>query len=321
MSRPAVALIALSCTLFAGLVLAGCGSSGRSSAPFCPGSASDIPAPDGKTLQDLAGSTPIAVVPGTSDYVTGRNRVSFLIVDQQSRAITTPVACVWVATALKASPFARTLAHLEHVGIPGGAQGPVPTIYVANVDLPKPGKYWLLAVPMGKKPPGALANLVVPAVPTGAPRVGDRAIPSQTPTLTSTGGKLSLLSTATHPDPRLYRISVAQALAKHVPFVVTFATPKFCTSRTCGPVVDMVDAVSRRLAKTPVRFIHVEIYKRNDPALGFNAWVKQWKLPTEPWTFVVDRHGVIRARLEGAFSADELERTIRSTLLSSDGSS
>jgi hypothetical protein len=189
------------------------------------------------------------------------------------------------------------------------------SIYVANVDLPKPGKYWLLAVPTGTEPLAALANLVVPARPTGAPRIGEHAIASQTPTLASTGGKLSLLSTATHPDPRLYRISIAQALASHAPFVVTFATPKFCASRTCGPVVDTVDAVSRRLASTPVRFIHVEIYERNDPARGFNAWVKQWKLPTEPWTFLVDRGGVIRARFEGAFSAGELERTVRATLL------
>jgi len=317
MLRPAVGLVALSCTLSAGLLLAGCGSSGRSSAQSCPGTAGSLPAPAGKTLQDLAGSSPIGVVPGTSDYVPGRNRVSFLIVDQQSRTIATPVACVWVATGLKATPFARTLAQLEPVGVPGGSRGPMTSIYVTNVDLPKPGKYWLLAVPTGKEPLGALANLVVTPTPSGVPRIGDHAIASHTPTLASTDGKLSLLSTATHPDPRLYRISVAQALATHVPFVVAFATPKFCTSRVCGPVVDMLDAVSKRLRNTPVRFIHVEIYERNDPALGFNAWVKQWKLPTEPWTFLVDRRGVIRDRLEGAFSTDELERDIRTTLLAS----
>src|SRR5947207_2155761 len=66
------------------------------------------------------------------------------------------------------------------------------------------------------------------------------------------------------------------------PFVVTFATPKFCTSRTCGPVVDVVDAVRRRLGHTGVRFIHVEVYRRNDPTSGLNAFMRQWRLPTEP---------------------------------------
>ena len=316
MSRPAVALIALSCTLFAGLVLAGCGSSGRSSSPSCSDAAVASSATSHDSLESLAGHSPIAVVPGTEDFQPGRNRVSFLIIDGQSREISTPTACVWVATGLKDVPFERAVARSEPVGVAGGAAAPVGSIYVTHVDLPKPGKYWLLAVPAGSsKPIGAFANLVVPAKRVGAPRVGDRAIPSRTPTLASTGGKLAAVTTATHPDPRLYRLSVAQAMASHVPFVVTFATPRFCTSRTCGPVVDVVDAVSRKLAATPVRFIHVEIYKGNDPAKGFNPWVKEWNLPTEPFTFVVDRNGVIRAKLEGAFSVSELESTVRALLL------
>ena len=63
-----------------------------------------------------------------------------------------------------------------------------------------------------------------------------------------------------------------------------------------------------------VRFIHVEIYKDNDPAKGVNRWVKEWRLPTEPFTFVVDRTGVIRAKLEGAFSVAELERAVEGRL-------
>ena len=313
MSRP-VALIALSCALSAGVLLAGCGSSGRSSSPACSGT---TPSLSKDSLESLAGKSPIAVIPGTEDFQPGRNRFSFLIVDSESRTISTPIACLWVATGLKAVPYERTLAHSEPIGVPGGATAPVGSIYVAHVDLPKAGKYWLLAVPAGSsRPIGALANAVVPAERTGAPRVGEQAVASQTPTLASTGGRLAALTTATHPDPRLYRLSVAGALAAHVPFVVTFATPRFCQSRTCGPVVDVVDAVAKKLAATPVRFIHVEIYKSNDPAKGFNRWVKEWNLPTEPFTFVVDRKGVIRAKLEGAFSASELESTIRSTHLS-----
>ncbi len=316
MSRPAVALIALSCTLSAGLVLAGCGSSGRSSSPFCSDATVASSAPSHDSLESLAGRSPIAVVPGTEDFQPGRNRVSFLIIDRQSREISTPTACVWVATGLKDIPFERAVARSEPVGVAGGSTAPVGSIYVTSVNLPKPGKYWLLAVPAGSpKPIGALANLVVPATRVGAPRVGDRAIASRTPTLASTGGKLAALTTATHPDPRLYRLSIAQALAAHAPFVVTFATPKFCTSRTCGPVVDVVDAVAKKLTASPVRFIHVEIYRGNDPAKGLNRWVEEWNLPTEPFTFVVDRNGVIRAKLEGAFSVSELERTLRTTIL------
>jgi hypothetical protein len=152
----------------------------------------------------------------------------------------------------------------------------------------------------------ALGNVVV-RKQSRAPSVGDKAIPSRTPTLASTGGKLAALTTARHPDRALYRTSVAQALAGHRPFVLTFATPQFCQSRTCGPVVDVVSAVRKRMGASGLRFIHVEIYKDNDPAKGVNQWVTQWRLPTEPFTYVVDRTGVIRAKLEGAFSVAELE--------------
>jgi hypothetical protein len=38
--------------------------------------------------------------------------------------------------------------------------------------------------------------------------------------------------------------------------------------------------------------------------------VLAWHLPTEPWLFAIDRHGIIRARIEGAFSAGELNRAV-----------
>jgi hypothetical protein len=71
-----------------------------------------------------------------------------------------------------------------------------------------------------------------------------------------------------------------------------------------------VSAVRKQPGSAGVRFIHVEIYKDNDPAKGVNQWVTQWRLPTEPFTFVVDGKGVIRTRFEGAFSADELARAV-----------
>ena len=58
-----------------------------------------------------------------------------------------------------------------------------------------------------------------------------------------------------------------------------------------------------------------EIYEDNLPGNGVNRWVKEWKLPTEPWVFVVDRNGVVRDRFEGAISVAELEQSVRSNLL------
>ena len=127
-----------------------------------------------------------------------------------------------------------------------------------------------------------------------APAVGDRAVPSRTPTLASAHGDAALVTTASPPDRSLLRYSVAESLAAHAPFVLVFATPKYCQSRTCGPVVDVAQAVQKRFAGTGVRFIHVEIYQDNNPAQGFNRWVKEWRLPSEPFVFLVGRDGRIK---------------------------
>jgi hypothetical protein len=286
----------------------GCGgsdSSGVDSAATSTATATD-------TLEALwrAPGEDVAVVAGTSDHQVGVNRISFLVVDKQGRVVERPTARVWVARGLKQAPYAETTARLEPIGVPGGATADVGGIYVATIRTPTPGKYWFMAEPVGGKKIQAVGNVVV-ARKSAAPSVGDRAIASKTPTLASAGGELSALTTARRPDRALYRTSVAQALEAKKPFVVVFATPQYCQTRTCGPTVDVVSAVRKaQPAGAGVDFIHVEIYRDNDPAKGVNRWVQEWRLPTEPFTYVVDRTGVIRTKLEGAFSVAELARAV-----------
>ena len=304
MRRPLSAALILA----VGTLLAGCGGSGEAG----DAASGTTGTPAGGTLEALwrAPGEDVAVVAGTSDHTVGENRVSFLVVDKQSRLVERPTARVWVSRGLKQRPFARTTARLEPIGVPGGETADdVGGIYVATIDTPAPGTYWFLAEPVGGRKVQALGNVVV-RKRSKAPSVGDRAIASRTPTLESTGGDLTALTTSRRPDRALYRTSIAEAMAAHAPFVVSFATPQFCQTRTCGPVVDVVSAVRKRVRAPGWRFIHVEIYEDNDPAKGVNRWVAQWRLPTEPFTFVVDRTGVIRTKLEGAFSAAELERAV-----------
>jgi len=302
-SRSLVAAVVVA--LGTALLAASCGGSSTNASTGTTTGSSE------ETLEQLwrAPGEDLAVVAGTSDHAVGTNRISFLVVDKQSRLIERPTARVWIARGLKQVPYATTMARLEPIGVPGGDTADADGIYVAKVVTPTAGRYWFMAEPVGGTKVQALGNLVV-RKKSIAPSVGDRAIPSKTPTLASKGGDLSALTTARHPDRGLYEVSVAQALSAHEPFVLTFATPQYCQSRTCGPVVDVESAVRKRPASKGVRFIHVEIYKDNDPAKGVNQWVTQWRLPTEPFTFVVDRKGVIRTKIEGAFSAGELERAI-----------
>jgi hypothetical protein len=286
---------------------AGCGSSGSPSKQGAPRPGSL------EALWRHSGEA-VALIPGTSDYSPGDVRVSFLVVDNRGRVVAPSTARVWAARSLASKPFTTTLARLERVGVPGVSEDTdVKAMYVAHVRIQSPGTYMILARPQGAKRIGGIRDLAV-SVHSQTPEVGARAFPSQTPTLASTDGNLAELTTRTPPDRALLRYSIAGSLRAHMPFVVTFATPRWCTSRTCGPVVDVVDRVRRTFARTDIRFIHVEIYAGNDPRNGRNRWVKQWHLPSEPWTFLVGRDGRIKAKLEGAFSVRELEQAVRADL-------
>jgi hypothetical protein len=267
------------------------------------------------TLEHLWHSSRQAVVliPGTSDYAPGDVRVSFLVVTDRGKAVETPTADVWVARSRSDVPFTRTVAHLERVGVPGGTAGDETRIYVAHVRIARPGTYWLVARPIGGDVHiSGIRDLEVRAA-SATPAVGTRAVPSRTPTLAT--APVAALTTRVPPDRALLRYSVAGSLHARAPFVLVFATPRYCTSRTCGPVVDVVDSVRRQFAKTGIRFIHVEIYKDNNPSKGENRWVRQWHLPTEPWIFLVGRDGRIKAKFEGAVSRGELARAVRAHLV------
>jgi hypothetical protein len=259
----------------------------------------------------------VSLVQGTKDYSVGRIRVTFLVVDPQAKVVSRPQARVWIGRSLDSTPVLTTEAKLEPVGIPGkseAASGGATSIYVAHFRLAQPGTYTIVAQPDRAAIQG-VGNLEVREHPQ-APAVGQRAVASRTPTLAGAHGDLAALTTAIPPDRSLLRYSVAESLAAHTPFVVVFATPKYCESRTCGPVVDVAEAVQKRFASRGIRFIHVEIYEDNDPSKGTNRWVKEWRLPSEPWVFLVGRDGLIKARFEGSVSFAELAAAVRSDLSS-----
>jgi len=256
----------------------------------------------------------VAVSMGAGSFVPGSVRFPFLVIRNDARPVNRPTARVWVASGKEQKPFAETTARLERIGVQGvssPAAGGVTRIYVARFQVSRPGRYWLIAQPDGRKIKGVGVFDVNATLPV--PAVGAKAPGSRTPTLADT--PVAKLTTADPPDRGLLHYSVASSLAAHKPFVVTFATPKYCTSRLCGPVVYVVQAAAGRFAERGVRFIHVEVFQDNDPAKGFNRWMRQWGLTSEPWTFLVGRDGRIAAEFQGSVSEAELAAAIRRTLL------
>ena len=128
-----------------------------------------------------------------------------------------------------------------------------------------------------------------------------------TPTKADVGGDIESIDTR-QPPSTMHEVDFADVVGKK-PVILLFATPALCQSRVCGPVVDIAEQVKARRGGE-AEFIHQEIFVGNDIDKGFRPQVLKWKLPTEPWVFAVDRKGRVAARIEGAFSAEELERAV-----------
>jgi hypothetical protein len=299
------------------LLLAACGGSGGGSASSPETTArSQLPDWVKSSLGEKNGPD-VAATMGSSDFAVGENRVVFLIVRENGALVQSPTATVRYAAGDGEPQTANAV--LESLGAKeqgGGQEKPgqfdVTQVYVAHLQTPAGGRYWFVADPAGESIQ-AVGTLDV-AARSRTPELGSKAPVSDNPTLTDAPAKE--ITTADPPDTELLRYSVADSLEAHAPFVVVFATPEFCVSRVCGPTVKVVQKVAHEFGSSGLRFIHVEIYTDNDPKKGYNKWVREWRLPTEPWVFLVDAAGKIRGKFEGAVSVDELEQAVREDLRS-----
>lgn len=153
-----------------------------------------------------------------------------------------------------------------------------------------------------------------------SPGIGDHAPATITKTAT-TIDEVKLISSALHPDPRFYSISLDAALASGKPTVVLFSTPAFCVSQTCGPQLDTLGKVVDTYGDR-INFIHVEIFDNisemldtGDSSIGIVAQpVKDWGLITEPFTFFISANGIVTARFEQYTTLKELQQAAESVL-------
>jgi hypothetical protein len=164
----------------------------------------------------------------------------------------------------------------------------------------------------GDEPKSARMNFEVQEA-FSAPGYGQPAVRSASLTERDSGGDVAKLCT-NNPPCVLHKMSIADALAPgQQPLVVTFATPALCTSATCGPELDAVLALHQTYGER-ANFVHVEIYQYPFDGSKVAAAVDEWKLPSDPWTFVVDRGGIVRDRFEGAAPAEEMEPALKAVL-------
>jgi hypothetical protein len=138
---------------------------------------------------------------------------------------------------------------------------------------------------------------------------------SQTPPIRAAALPTKQALMAGAPDPHqictavppcsFHDVTVADALVAKKPILLLFATPGYCTSATCGPDLQTVQSVEPEY-RGRVQFIHIEIYQDPNTQTPLPA-VTEWKLPSEPWIFLIDKDGKIADKLEGGLTADEIK--------------
>jgi hypothetical protein len=322
-----VRVFALSLALFA-LLVAGCGGdddesaadTGRSdgrTAETQPAVDVEFPRGDDKTIRALRADKPEKAVfaPSVGTLRVGENRIGFALFDVSRKQVTPEAVALYVAKpdgrglrgpfearkeSLRVDPrfqSRQTQADLEDVD----------TFWVADVDFPRQGRYVVTALASLDGELVSTSQFEMRAGEGGPPDVGEKAIRVDTDTPRDVGGDLKAIDTRLPPIPELHDTNFADVLGKK-PVVLAFATPQLCQTRVCGPVVDVVAEVSSRTEG--VEFIAQEIYVDNDINQGFRPQVAAWRLPTEPWTFVIDADGRIVERFEGALSVRELEAAV-----------
>ncbi len=327
-------MLRLLAILAAAVALSSCGSNdddgGSAPAPTEPVAArpADFPSSKGKTLKQLTAGLKEGAILNPSSFNSqkagGENRLGFAIVDRANKQLDVSEVAVYTAkpdgTELR-GPFVARKESLDVATAYRSAQTASDlangkTFYVARpafasaglrlaVGIVRLDGRLVVADPPMPMPVAATSKSASKRLP---PDVGDQAIRIHTLTGADVGGDLKKISTRVPPPPDMLNTDFADVVGKK-PVVLLFATPALCQSRTCGPVVDIAEQVRAQNGKG-VTFIQQEIYRDNDFNKGARQQVLDWRLPSEPWAFIIDRRGRITSRFEGVFSTGELARAV-----------
>ncbi len=142
-------------------------------------------------------------------------------------------------------------------------------------------------------------------------QVGDPMRPVATPTVTDALGVDPICTRAVQCP--FHEVSLDAAIASGRPTVLLVATPGFCQSDTCGPVVGLlIDEIGDR---DDIAVVHAEVYV--DPSVfetgafpPTTPVVATYSLPFEPQLVVGGADGTVVARLDTTWDRAELADAI-----------
>ena len=248
----------------------------------------------------------------------GIQRVAFLLTSPNAliKVPEVTVSSVFLGEGQGAVETRQAGFHLWPYGVRGS--------YVTEFNFDRPGR-WRLDIKVDHPDAQGTTQVEVDVTESGGvPQIGSIPPLSNNKTLPVVG-ELPKLTTDYSPDPDLYQLTIADAVATSQPTVIVFASPAFCTSPTCGPQTDTLSQL-KEAHVGEANFIHVEIYDNPDEIQGdlsrgtLSQPVQDWGISAIPgwfnesWTFVLDPDGRVTQRFEGYATLDELEEALQEVL-------
>lgn len=131
--------------------------------------------------------------------------------------------------------------------------------------------------------------------------IGEPAPSLPTKTLADVGGNFSRVTTYRQPDARMYQYSIDKALLTGKPIILEFATPGHCTN--CDQQLQMLKGMLEKY-QDQIIFIHIDQYENPQAYKAYNVM-------GDPWTFIIDKHGIVRFEQAGRMLSGEMDAALK----------
>jgi hypothetical protein len=239
----------------------------------------------------------------TEDIEIGKNRVGFTLIDEAGESIIKDVKF-----------FYKKIDEDNYKSIKSTNITKWPnnkSVFTTYLDFESEG-YWEIFAEYNST--SAKATIEVKKE-SNTLSVGSYIDPIKTPSISN--NKIENISTDINPDLDLYTYSLFEALKENKPILLSFSTPGLCVTATCAPQLDELK-LTKENNKDTLIVIHVEVWKnfkeimnKGDLSIGIvNNSVDTFGINTEPWTFLINKNGVVENRYQGYVSSLELEKDL-----------